>query len=286
MFSDRFIKYIAVLVVLGFVAISSLFTVKQQDQAIVLQFGELVEMVQKPGLHFKLPFIQDVVYFDKRLLNVVDEDKELIAKDQKRVIISAFAEYKIIDPLKFYQTVRSQIELQSRLSNILNSSLRQVIGDEPLLALLTERRAVMMNEIQQRVNSGASKFGIDVVDVRILRADLPVENSSAIYKRMQSDREKEAKEFRAQGEEEAQIIMAKSDKERTIIIAEANKQGSINKGQGEAVATKIYADAFKVDPHFYNFYKSMDVYKKSLKNADTSIYMSSKDKFLDLMSKD
>ncbi len=282
---EKYIKYIILSVAIIFIAINSLFTVKQSEQAIVLQFGELVKVIKEPGLHFKLPFINNVDYFDKRLLNVMDEERELIAKDQKRVIISAYAKYKIIDPLKFYQTVRGQSALQSRLNNILNSSLRQVIGDEPLAALLTDRRSIIMHEIQERVNKEAKKFGVDTIDVRILRADLPVENSAAIYKRMQSDREKEAKTFRAQGEEEAQIIMSRSDKEKVIIIAEANKKSSILRGQGDAEATKIYADAFKMDSQFYNFYRSLEAYRNSFKDKDTSIYLSSEDGFMQLFNK-
>ena len=282
---EKYIKHIIILVVSGFILLNSVFTVQQSEQAIVLQFGELIRVVQDPGLHFKLPFIQNATYFDKRLLNVMDEEKELIAKDQKRVIISAYAKYRILDPLKFYQTVRSLSGLQSRLNNILNSALRQAIGDEPLAALLTDKRSAIMTAIQKSVNIGAKKFGIDVVDVRILRADLPVENSAAIYKRMQSDREKEAKEFRAQGEEEAQIIIAKSNKEKTIILAEATKKSSILRGQGDAEATKIYANAFKQDPQFYNFYRSLEAYRKSFKANDTAIYLSSDDGFLQLFNK-
>jgi modulator of FtsH protease HflC len=282
---EKHIKHIVIFVIAMVVFLNSVFTVQQSEQAIVLQFGELVKVIKDPGLHFKLPFIQNVTYFDKRLLNVMDEGKELIAKDQKRVIISAYAKYRILDPLKFYQTVRSQSGLQSRLNNILNSSLRQVIGDEPLAALLTDRRSVIMNEIQKRVNLGTKKFGIDVVDVRILRADLPVENSAAIYKRMQSEREKEAKEFRAQGEEEAQIIIATSNKEKTILLAEATKKSSILRGHGDAEATKVYADAFKVDPQFYSFYRSLEAYRKSFQEKDTAIYLSSDDGFLQLFNK-
>lgn len=259
---------------------STLFIVNQSEQAIVLQFGELVKVKKNPGLHAKIPFIQSVVFFDQRLLNLNDEDKELIAKDQKRVIISAYAKYTIDNPLKFYQTVHDTSGLQPRLSNILNSALRQVIGDEPLVALLSNKRAQIMARIQDLVNTEAKKFGVNVQDVRILRADLPSENGAAIFKRMQSDREKEAKELRAQGEEEAQIIISKSNKEKTIIVAEANKSASIIKGQGEAEATKIYAETFKVDPDFYKFYRSLEAYKKTFKQKDTTVYLSPHDQFL------
>ncbi len=257
------------------------FVVDQTQQAVVLQFGESVRIEKYPGLHVKVPFIQNVMYFDNRLLNVVADEKELIAKDQKRVIISAYAKYKITDPLKFYQTVKTVKGLEARLNNILDSSLRQVIGDEPLAILLTNARSSIMERIQHIVNKESLKFGIDVVDARILRADLPNENSAAIYKRMQSDREKEAKEFRAQGEEEAQIIQSTADKERTVILAKAYKNSQIIIGEGDATASKIYSDAFRVDPEFYNFYRSLEAYKKSFNNKEnTSIILSPKGEFL------
>lgn len=257
------------------------FVVDQTQQVVVLQFGESVRIEKDPGLHVKVPFIQNVMYFDNRLLNVVADEKELIAKDQKRVIISAYAKYKITDPLKFYQTVKTVKGLEARLNNILDSSLRQVIGDEPLAILLTNARSSIMERIQHIVNKESLKFGIDVVDARILRADLPNENSAAIYKRMQSDREKEAKEFRAQGEEEAQIIQSTADKERTVILAKAYKNSQIIIGEGDATASKIYSDAFRVDPEFYNFYRSLEAYKKSFNNKEnTSIILSPKGEFL------
>jgi len=257
------------------------FVVDQTQQAVVLQFGESVRIEKDPGLHVKVPFIQNAMYFDNRLLNVVADEKELIAKDQKRVIISAYAKYRITDPLKFYQTVKTVKGLEARLNNILDSSLRQVIGDEPLAILLTNARSAIMERIQHIVNKESLKFGIDVVDARILRADLPNENSSAVYKRMQSDREKEAIEFRAQGEEEAQIIQSTSEKEKTIILAKAYKTAQTLKGEGDATASKIYSDAFRADPEFYNFYRSLEAYRKSFNNKDnTSIILSPKGEFL------
>lgn len=282
---DKPVKYIAAAIAILFLLYNSIFIVKQTEQALILQFGESVRVVKEPGLHFKVPFIQSITSIDNRLLDVTDEEKELIAKDQKRVIISAYAKYKIIDPLKFYQTAKTQVLLQSRINNILNSSLRQAIGDEPLSALLTNRRSIIMTNIKELVNVEAKKFGVDVVDVRILKADLPNENSAAIYKRMQSDREKEAKEIRAKGEAEAQIIVSKSDKEKVVILAEAVKKSSIFKGQGEAEAIRIYSDALKVDPEFYNFYRSLESYKKSFNSKDTKMYLSTQDGFLQLFNK-
>ena len=277
---NKTIKILVASILFTFFAINSMFVVKQSQQALLLQFGELVKVVKDPGLHFKLPFIQSPFYYDNRILNVIAEEKELIAKDQKRVIISAFAKYKINDPLKFYQTVKSITGLQSRLNNIFDSSLRLVIGQEPLVALLTEKRSKMMEQIQKLVNNESFKFGIDVVDVRILRADLPDKNSEAIYQRMASEREKEAKEIRAQGREEAQVIRSKSNKEKTVLLATANKKANILRGEGDAIATKIYADAYNKDPEFYNFYRSLESYKQSFKESNTEIYLSTKDKYL------
>jgi len=282
---DKPVKYIAAAIAVLFLLYNSIFIVNQTEQALILQFGESVRVVKDPGLHFKVPFIQSITSVDNRLLDVTDEEKELIAKDQKRVIISAYAKYKIVDPLKFYQTAKTQVLLQSRINNILNSSLRQAIGDEPLSALLTNRRSIIMTNIKELVNVEAKKFGVDVVDVRILKADLPNENSAAIYKRMQSDREKEAKEIRAKGEAEAQIIVSKSDKEKVVIIAEAVKKSSIFKGQGEAEAIRIYSDALRVDPEFYNFYRSLESYRKAFSSKDTKMYLSTQDSFLQLFNK-
>ncbi len=282
---EKNLKIILAFFVFVFIGINAVFTVGQSQQALLLQFGELVRVEKEPGLHFKLPFIQSPFYFDKRVLNVIAEEKELIAKDQKRVIISAFAKYKIVNPLKFYQTVRSTTGLQSRLNNIFDSSLRLVIGREPLMSLLTDKRAEMMHSIQGLVNEQSKNFGIDVVDVRILRADLPDKNSEAVYQRMQSDRYKEAREIRAKGEKEAQIIKSRSDKEKTMILAAANKKAQIIRGEGDAEATKIYASAYNKDPEFYNFYRSLESYKKSFNSSDTEIYLSTKDKYLQFFSK-
>jgi membrane protease subunit HflC len=281
---NKFVKILISFFVLALLMLNSLFILRQDQQAIILQFGELVRVTSEPGLNFKVPFIQNLIYYDKKVLNVSAEEKELIAKDQKRVIISAYAKFIIDNPLKFYQTVISVKGLEARVNNILDSSLRQVIGDEILAALLTDKRARMVERIREIVAKESKKFGINIIDVRILRVDLPDENSAAIYSRMQSDREKEAKEIRAEGEQEAQIIRATSDKERTIILAEAEKRAQIIKGDGDASATKIYADAFKVDPEFYKFYRSLESYKKTFKKENTKLYLSTKDKYFEYLN--
>lgn len=281
---NKFVKILISFFILALLMLNSLFILRQDQQAIILQFGELVRVTSEPGLNFKVPFIQNLIYYDKKVLNVSAEEKELIAKDQKRVIISAYAKFIIDNPLKFYQTVISVKGLEARVNNILDSSLRQVIGDEILAALLTDKRARMVERIREIVAKESKKFGINIIDVRILRVDLPDENSAAIYSRMQSDREKEAKEIRAEGEQEAQIIRATSDKERTIILAEAEKRAQIIKGDGDASATKIYADAFKVDPEFYKFYRSLESYKKTFKKENTKLYLSTKDKYFEYLN--
>jgi membrane protease subunit HflC len=282
---NKNIKYIVFFAVTFLALVNSLFVVKESEQAITLQFGQLIKVSKEPGLHFKAPFIQNVVYFDKKVLDIIDEEKELTAADQKKLIISAYAKYKIVDPVKIYQTVTDQSGLKSRITSIFNSSLREVIGNEPLSALLTDKRSKIMGDIQNLMNSKSSGFGIDVLDVRISRADLPVENSAAIYARMRSDREKEAKKIRAQGDEEGQIIRSTAEKEKTILLAEAYKKSTKLQGEGDAEATRIYASAFKVDPEFYNFYRSLEAYKKSFNKKDTTLYLSSNDGFLRLFNK-
>lgn len=278
---DKNIKYLALIFVALVLLFNMFFVIEQTQQAIVLQFGESRRIEKEPGLHAKIPFLQNVLFFDNRLLNVVSDEKELIAKDQKRVIISAYAKYRITDPLKFYQTVRTTKGLEPRLNNIFDSSLRQVIGDVPLAQLLSDQRSAIMERIQHIVSKESLKYGVDVIDARILRTDLPNENSAAIYKRMQADREKEAKEFRAQGEEEAQVIQSTSEKEKTIILAKAYNEAQAIKGEGDATASKLYANAFKVDPEFYSFYRSLEAYKKSFtKKEDTSIVLSPKGEFM------
>jgi len=282
---NNHIKYLVTAVVGLFLLLNSLFIVNQSEQAIVLQFGELIKVSKEPGLHYKVPLVQNVIYFSQKLLDIIDEDKELTAADQKKVIISAYAKYRIVDPVKIYQTVRDQHGLKPRIASIFNSSLREVIGNEPLSALLTDQRSAIMHKILTLMNAKSQNFGIDVIDVRISRADLPNENSSAIYARMRSDREKEAKKIRAEGVEEGQIIMSTANKEKTMILAESTKRSSIIQGEGDAEATKTYANAYSVDPEFYDFYRSLEAYKKSLNKKDTTLYLSTQDSFLRLFNK-
>lgn len=268
------IHIIAGLVVLLILLSASLFTIDQRQYAVIFQFGEAMRVIDKPGLNIKVPFIQNVEYFDKRILSVEAEAKEVTASDGKRVIVDAFAKFKITDPVMFYKTVYNSQGLRLRVGKIVESSMRKVIGRVPLTTLLSAERNAVMVEIRDLVNQGAKDFGIDVIDVRILRADLPKENSAAIYSRMQTEREKEAKQIRAEGQEEAARVMAKADKESQILLAEAYSTAQITKGEGDGEASRIYNESYSRDPEFYKFYQSLAVYKKTLVKEDTSFVLS------------
>jgi len=262
------------IVVLAVVAYQGMFVVQEVNQAIVLQFGDPKKIITKPGLNFKIPFIQNVVYLDRRVLNLDNPPEEVIAADQKRLIVDAFARFKIVDPLKFYISVGNERVARSRLATIINSRIRSVLGTQKLATLLSTDRAVHMASIQNDVNTEAKNFGITIVDVRIKRADLPQANSEAIYKRMQTEREREAKEFRAQGAEMAAKITSTADKEVTVILANANKQSEIMKGEGDGKRNNIFAAAFGKDPQFFAFYRAMQSYEKALIGGDTSLILS------------
>ena len=265
---------IPVFVVLGVIAYNALFVVQEISQAIVLQFGDPKKIITKPGLNFKLPFIQNVVFLDRRVLNLDNPPEEVIASDQKRLIVDAFARFKIVDPLKFYISVGNERVARSRLATIINSRIRSVLGTQELATLLSTDRAVHMGTIQNDVNTEAQNFGITIVDVRIKRADLPPANSEAIYARMQTERQREAKEFRAQGAEMAAKITSTADKEVTVILANANKQSEIMKGEGDGKRNRIFAKAFGKDPQFFGFYRAMQSYEKALIGGDTSLILS------------
>ena len=272
-------------VVLAVVAYQSVFVVQEINQAIVLQFGDPKKIITKPGLNFKIPFIQNVVYLDRRVLNLDNPPEEVIAADQKRLIVDAFARFKIVDPLKFYISVGNERVARSRLVTIINSRIRSVLGTQKLVTLLSTDRAVHMATIQNDVNTEAQNFGITIVDVRIKRADLPQANSEAIFKRMQTEREREAKEFRAQGAEMAAKITSTADKEVTVILANANKQSEIMKGEGDGTRNKIFANAFGQDPDFFAFYRAMQSYEKALIGGDTSLILSPDSDFFKFFGK-
>ena len=257
----------------------SVFIVKEVNQAIVLQFGDPKRIIMKPGINFKIPFIQNVVFLDKRILNLDTPPEEVIASDQKRLIVDAFARFQIVDPLKFYISVGNERVARSRLSTIINSRIRSVLGTQRLQTLLSADRTNQMSLIQDGVNNEAENFGIKIVDVRIKRADLPQANSDAIYKRMQTEREREAKEFRAKGAEMAAEITANADKEVTVILANAEKSSQILKGEGDGKRNKIFAEAFGKDPEFFAFYRAMQAYEKALIGGETSLILSPDSEF-------
>ena len=274
-----------IIIVLAATAFFSIFIVKEINQAIVLQFGDPKRIISKPGINFKIPFIQNVVFLDKRILNLDAPPEEVIASDQKRLIVDAFARFQIIDPLKFYISVGNERVARSRLSTIINSRIRSVLGTQRLQTLLSEDRTKQMALIQDGVNNEAEKFGIKIVDVRIKRADLPPANSEAIYRRMQTEREREAKEFRAKGAEMAITITSTADKEVTVILAEAEKQSQIMKGEGDGLRNKIFAEAFGQDPEFFAFYRAMQAYEKALIGGETSLVLSPDSEFFKFFGK-
>ena len=276
---------VPIVIVLGIAAFQSIFIVQEINQAIVLQFGDPKKIVTKSGLNFKLPFIQNVAYLDKRVLNLDNPPEEVIAADQKRLIVDAIARFKIIDPLKFYISVGNERVARQRLATIINSRIRGVLGKQDLATLLSKDRAKQMSIIQNDVNTEAKNFGIEIVDVRIKRADLPQANSEAIYARMQTERQREAKEFRAQGAEIATRIKSTADKEVTVILANAKKKSEIMKGEGDGQRNKIFANAFGKDPQFFSFYRAMQSYEKALIGGDTSLILSPDSDFFKFFGK-
>lgn len=268
-----------------FVLANSVYIVNQAEQAIVLQFGEPVRLVKEPGLKFKIPFIQNVTLYDTRLLNLDPPAQEVVLNDKKRLDVDSFTRYKIVDPLKFYQTVRTEPIARGKLEEIVNSSVRKILGRITLQELLSQQRTEIMRDISNAVKVDAAQIGVSVADVRIRRADLPIEVLQAINARMKTERERDAKEFRAQGQQQAQQIRAKADKERTIIIAEAEKQAQITRGQGDETAIKIWNDAAGTDPEFYAFYRSLEAYKTSLGDGEAELVLSPDSEFFNYFGK-
>ena len=271
----RFSVILIALVVAGvFMTLSAAFIVDQREQVLVLQFGDPRRVVAEPGLYFKFPFIQRVVRFDKRLLDFDNPPEEVIASDQKRLVVDAFARYHISDPLKFYQTVGTEMALRPRLGSVISSTLRQVLGTSPLQQVVSEKRGDLMLKIRDLVRVEAAAFGIRVEDVRIKRADLPEENSAAIYRRMQTERQQEAAELRAKGAEQAQKIRAEANRQKVVIVAEAERDSEILRGQGEGEMNRIFAEAFGRDPEFFSFWRSMQAYQIALGGDDTTMVLS------------
>jgi modulator of FtsH protease HflC len=263
------ILMLLLLLLLMIVGYSSMFTVQQTEQALVVRFGAPVEVVTEPGLHFKVPFTDTVIAIDKRILDLENPAQEVIASDQKRLVVDAFARYRIKDALQFYQSVGSIQAANIQLTTILNSALRRVLGEVTLIQVVRDQREALMARIRDQLDHEAGNYGIQVVDVRIRRADLPDQNSQAVYQRMKTERQREAAEFRAQGNQKAQEIKSNADREATVIVAEANSKAEQIRGEGDAERNRLFAEAYGQDADFFAFYRSMTAYETGLKSSDT-----------------
>jgi membrane protease subunit HflC len=263
------IAALVAVLVLAIVAYSSVFTVQQTEQALVLRFGEMVDVATEPGLHFKAPFIDTVVSIDKRILDLENPSQEVIASDQKRLVVDAFARYRIKNALKFYQSVGSIQTANAQLGSLLNAALRRVLGEVTFIQVVRDEREPLMGKIRDQLDKEADGYGIQVVDVRIRRADLPDANSQAVYQRMQTERQREAAEFRALGDQKGQEIRSRADRDATVIVAEANSQAEQIRGAGDAERNRLFAEAYGKDADFFAFYRSMTAYENGLRANDT-----------------
>jgi membrane protease subunit HflC len=261
---------IAAALIVGY---SSLFTVYQTQQALVVRLGKVVRVVNEPGLHAKVPFVDNVISIDRRILDLEAQAQEVIASDQKRLVVDAFARYRIKDPLRFYQTLGSKPAADSQLNILLNSALRRVLGEATFIQVVRDERANLMARIRDLIDQEAANYGIEVVDARIRRADLPEQNSQAVYQRMQTARQREAAEYRAQGQQQAQEIRSRADREVTVLIANATSKSEQIRGEGDATRNEIFAAAFNKDPDFFAFYRSMQAYEASMKAGDTRLLL-------------
>ncbi len=263
-------------VVIGY---SSLFTVKETEQVLLVRLGEPVRVVTEPGLNFKAPFIDSVISIDKRILDLENPAQEVIASDQKRLVVDAFARYRIKDPLRFYQSIGSVQAANIQLGTLLNAALRRVLGEATFIQVVKDERDALMARIRSQLDREAQGYGISVTDVRIRRADLPEQNSQAVYQRMQTERQREAAEFRAQGGQKAQEIRSRADREATVIVAEANSQSEQIRGEGDGERNRLFAEAYGQDPEFFNFYRSMTAYESGLKSSDTRFLLNPNSNF-------
>ncbi len=268
-----------VLVIAGLTAVQSVYTVRETEQAIVMQFGKPIRVVTKPGLAYKLPFIQNIEIYDDRILDLDPAEVQILLTDKKRINVDAYARYRIIDPLKFFQAARTEAVLRDRFGKIINSAIRQEIAKNSLGDLLSEKRLSIMQDIQAKVGHQAPTFGIDIIDVRIGRTDLPPDTSQAVYNRMRTEREREARELRAEGAEEAQKIRARADREQIVILAEAQRTSEILRGEGEAKRNLILGQAFGKDPEFFDFYKSLAEYEENLVDSETTMVLTPESEF-------
>jgi membrane protease subunit HflC len=281
--SIRSIIFLVLAAVLILVASTGLFIIRETQQAIVVQFGDPREVVQEPGLHWKIPFLQQANYFDARILNLDIPEQEVITSDQKRLEVDAFARFRITEPLLTYQTVRNEQGAKGQIETILISNMREVLASEAFRTIVSGDRFMLMNEIRDTVNANAKDFGIEIIDVRLRRVDLPEANSQKIYDRMRTEREREAEEARAEGREQAARIRAQAERERTVLIAEAERDAQTLRGEGDGQAVKIFADAYGTDVEFFEFYRSMEAYRNSLSGENTTLVVSPDTGFLEYL---
>lgn len=265
------------LVLLGIAVVavySSFFIVHQTQQAMVLDFGKPSRVIKEPGLNWLIPFVQSVVMFDKRNINLDAAPKEILLGDQKRIVVDTFARYKIVDPLLYFQSVRNELGAEQRLNQAIDASMRRVMGEVSLIDVVRDKRQALMDIIQSQMDKEAKSLGVEIIDVRIKRADVPEQNREAIYASMRAARQKEAAEIRAKGEEQSRRIKATADRQVVVTKAEASRDSEITRGEGDAERNRIYADVFNLDPDFFNFYRSMQAYEQSLKSGDTRMVLS------------
>lgn len=260
-------------IIVAVVGYSAIFTVYQTRQALVIRLGQPIRVVKEAGLHFKMPFVDNVVYMDNRILDLENPAQEVIASDQKRLVVDAFARYQIVDPLRFFQAIGTVQGANAQLSQLLNSALRRVLGESSFQALVRDDRSALMGRIREQLDREAERYGINVVDVRIRRADLPEQNSQAVYQRMQTERQREAAEFRAQGAQRGQEIRSRADRDVTVLIADATSKAEQIRGEGDATRNSIFAEAFNRDVDFFSFYRSMQAYEAGLRSTDTRMVL-------------
>jgi membrane protease subunit HflC len=270
-FSPRNIIIILVLFIAFLTFTGAFFVVNETKQAIVLQFGEPRQVISKPGLQFKIPFIQDAIFLDSRMLNLDPQPEEMILSDQKRIIVDSFARYKIVDPLKFFQTVRNEATFSDRFGRIINAAVRGIIAQYSLSSLLSEDRSKIMSSIQSTVKNEEASFGVQIIDIRIGRTDLTEQVSNNVYQRMISERDKEANLLRAEGQELSKEIVASADRQQTVIVAEAQRTSSILRGEGDALKNKILGDAYSLDKEFFNFLRTMQACKETFGDTEMSM---------------
>jgi membrane protease subunit HflC len=260
------------------------FRVPQWIQAVVVQLGEPVRTVREPGLYWKLPFVQNVIYFDRRLIEYDAAPRELLTRDKQQLVVDNYSRWRILDPLQFYRTVRDEAGARSRLDDIIYSNVRENLGRHTLREIVNEKRASLMEQVTKRTDEKAREYGIEVIDVRIKRADLPEKNEQNVFNRMRTERDRQAKKFRAEGDEEARKIRSEADKQVNIMLAEARKESEIRRGDGDASAVKIFADAYGRDLEFYQLVRTLEAYRKSL-DENTTVILSPENDFFRFLNR-